>query len=135
MSEKIQLKQTVFALDCDDAQRLAEFYAELLGWDVIRPAWEEASTPEWFDVVNPNDVNSPFKIACQTVENYRAPQWPGNLIPAQAHLDFHVPSIAEALPHALAAGAVQAKTQPSEDGDFMVMLDPVGHPFCLCEVE
>ena len=36
-------------------------------------------------------------------------------------------------PPVLAAGARRHEHQPSPDGRFVVYLDPVGHPFCLCE--
>uniref|UniRef100_UPI00351DA000 VOC family protein n=1 Tax=Dietzia cercidiphylli TaxID=498199 RepID=UPI00351DA000 len=36
-------------------------------------------------------------------------------------------------PAVLAAGARRHEQQPSPDGRFVVYLDPVGHPFCLCE--
>ncbi|MGO1435835.1 MAG: VOC family protein [Canibacter sp.] len=135
MTEKLQLTKTVFALDCESAQRLAEFYAALLGWTIMHPSPDvDGAEAEWVDVVPPNQADSAFKLACQTVQNYRAPQWRGSDVPAQAHLDFHVPALAEALPHALAVGATEAQVQPSENGSFRVLLDPAGHPFCLCEV-
>lgn len=42
-------------------------------------------------------------------------------------------SIADSEPAVLAAGARRHDHQPSPDGRFVVYLDPVGHPFCLCE--
>ena len=41
--------------------------------------------------------------------------------------------IADSEPAVLAAGARRHEHQPSPDGRFVVYLDPVGHPFCLCE--
>lgn len=118
---------TVFALDCPDAVALAEFYATLLGWEV---EYDEDS-PEWVDV-RPANGEAGYHIACQQIEQYRAPEWPDGETPQQAHLDFYVDSIEEAEPRVLAAGGRRHATQPSEEGTFVVYTDPVGHPFCLC---
>ncbi|HIY65131.1 MAG TPA: VOC family protein [Candidatus Agrococcus pullicola] len=125
----IRPKKYVFALDCADASALAQFYAELLGWQVDdRPEY-----PDWVDVLPPEGNAAPVKLGCQQIENYRPPTWPDGPIPQQAHLDFYVDSIAESSIAAEAAGAVRHSHQPSEDGNFVVFLDPEGHPFCLCE--
>lgn len=129
MSAPIRTKKTVLALDCPDAGALAEFYAGLLGWRVrMSPEY-----PEWADVLPPEGAEQNVMLGCQQIEGYRVPDWPEGPIPQQAHLDFYVDSIEEATPAALAAGAVRHEHQPSEDGKFVVFLDPVGHPFCLCE--
>ena len=65
--------------------------------------------------------------------DFRAPTWPDGSVPMQVHLDFYVSSIADSEPAVLAAGARRHDHQPSPDGRFVVYLDPVGHPFCLCE--
>lgn len=125
----IRTKKHVFALDCPDAMALAEFYARLLGWRTR--SWPEY--PGWVDVLPPEGEHGGIALGCQQIEDYRPPQWPDGAIPQQAHLDFYVDSIAEAAPLAEAAGATKHAHQPSDDGAFMVFLDPVGHPFCLCQ--
>jgi hypothetical protein len=61
-----------------------------------------------------------------------APVWP---VPGvrdqqmQVHLDVGVTDVAAAVEDALALGARLADEQPQDD--VRVMLDPVGHPFCL----
>lgn len=129
MSTSIRATRHVYALDCPDAATLAQFYARLLGWR----ADSSEEDPDWVDVVPPQGESPGFSIACQEVPDYRAPDWPTGPIPQQAHLDLYVDSIAEAAPLAEAAGAVRHEVQPSEEGTFMVFLDPAGHPFCLCE--
>lgn len=129
MSTPIRAKKHVVALDCPDAAELAEFYARLLGWRVEMSPGES----DWANVVPPAEEQAAFAIACQQIEQYRAPEWPEGAVPQQAHFDFYVNSIAESAPLAEAAGATRHAHQPSEDGSFMVFLDPVGHPFCLCE--
>lgn len=129
MSGSIQTKKYVFAIDCPDAPALAKFYERLLGWRTH----SAEEYPSWIDVLPPEGEDRGFAIGCQQVENYRAPDWPEGPLPQQNHLDFTVSSVAEAAPLAEAAGATRHPYQPSEDGKFIVFLDPAGHPFCLCE--
>lgn len=126
MNTSIRAKKHVFALDCPDAAALGDFYAKLLGWRV-----RVSDDGEWASVTP--EEGGPVGIGCQQIPGYRAPDWPDGPIPQQAHLDFHVDSIPEASAIAEAAGAVKHSHQPSEEGDFVVFLDPVGHPFCLCQ--
>ena len=53
-------------------------------------------------------------------------------VPQQGHLDFYVQDLVEGEREAITAGATKHEVQPSETGQFVVFLDPVGHPFCLC---
>ena len=50
------------------------------------------------------------------------------------HFEIQVDDLEAAAAHAVAAGARVASPQP-EDRDanlLRIMLDPAGHPFCLC---
>lgn len=125
MSSPITVTRTTFALDCPDAVALAEFYARLLGWRVVR----DNDETDWVEV-HP-EQGSHF-LAFQEVSDYRAPEWPDGPTPQQAHLDFYVADLAAAEAAALAAGAARHAVQPSERGSFVVFTDPAGHPFCLC---
>lgn len=127
MTSPIRPKKLMVVLDCPDSAALASFYGELLGWRVEDPP----QFPNWFNVFDPD--NETFVIACQQVDDYCKPEWPNGDIPQQAHLDFYVDSIAESTPLALAAGATKHEVQPSAKGNFIVFLDPAGHPFCLCQ--
>lgn len=124
----IRASKYVFALDCPDALSLARFYVQLLGWTVQ----VDDEDPLWANVLPPAREQSAMKLACQQIDNYRAPEWPDGAVPQQAHLDFHVASIDDAARLAESIGATRHPHQPSEDGSFVVFLDPVGHPFCLC---
>ena len=108
--------------DTPDAGRLARFYAELTGGEVTRVVPEHG-----FVQVAYGDITLDF----QTVEDYSPPQWPGQEHPQQLHLDFRGGDMEAAVAHAIALGATRAEPQP-EGADFKVMLDPDGHPFCLC---
>jgi predicted enzyme related to lactoylglutathione lyase len=127
-----KLKLDLVILDCPDALALAQFYGQILGWQL-----EEGSTPDFATLVPPGGGISPDNpdgrttLAFQRIEDWKEPTWPGGSHPQQLHLDFSVPDIAEAEPAVLAAGARKHSHQPSEDSTFRVFLDPVGHPFCL----
>ncbi|KGN37407.1 VOC family protein [Knoellia subterranea] len=119
-------------LDCPDALALAQFYGEVLGWDL-----EDSSDRDWSTLVPPGGGIAPDRpdgratLAFQRIDDWAVPTWPGGSHPQQFHLDFAVPVISEAEPAVLAAGASVAAEQPSESGSFKVYLDPAGHPFCL----
>ena len=50
-----------------------------------------------------------------------------------AHLDFAVDDLEQAVQYAVRCGASVADAQFSEG--WRVMLDPAGHPFCLCQMK
>jgi predicted enzyme related to lactoylglutathione lyase len=107
-------------LDCDDPGRLATFYGTLLDWKV-------SDDGGWAEVRNEAGDQC---ICFQKVEGYRAPQWPGQDVPQQMHLDVMVLDLDDAEAAVLAIGATKAEHQPGTT--FRVFLDPAGHPFCLC---
>jgi predicted enzyme related to lactoylglutathione lyase len=107
------------SLDCPDPTTLARFYATMLGVDV-------AFESETFAALRLDNL----WLSMQKIEGYRPPGWPDGPVPAQVHLDFAVEDLDAAEREAVAAGATKAGTQPSPER-WRVMLDPVGHPFCL----
>lgn len=66
-------------------------------------------------------------------EGYVPPVWPEEegMQQKQMHFDFQVSDVPSAVRQAEALGAVRAKAQFGET-HFVTMLDPAGHPFCLC---
>ena len=50
-----------------------------------------------------------------------------------AHLDFAVNDLEKAVEYAVRCGASIANEQFSDD--WRVMVDPAGHPFCLCKMK
>jgi catechol 2,3-dioxygenase-like lactoylglutathione lyase family enzyme len=110
-----------WVIDCPDTAALAAFYAQLLGWESKVDddgGWASA----WGDGGS---------LDFQRVDNFRAPQWPGQDVPQQTHLDVTVDDLDEAEAATLALGATKHEVQPGES--FRVFLDPAGHPFCLCK--
>jgi catechol 2,3-dioxygenase-like lactoylglutathione lyase family enzyme len=113
--------QTV-CIDCADAHVMAEFYAQLLGWDVT------ISRPNWVLMQDPAGCTG---LSFQAEESYHPPVWPEETgaQDKMLHLDIKVDDLEAAVEHAVAAGARLADHQPQER--VRVMLDPAGHPFCL----
>ncbi|WP_432184455.1 VOC family protein [Streptomyces tendae] len=111
------------AIEAPNPDGLARFYAELLGWHIEH---EEAT-----NVVVAASPQGPFFVF-QQAEGYRAPVWPpadGEQRPMM-HFDFQVGDLDSAVAEAVALGATPAEDQPQEN--VRVLLDPAGHPFCLC---
>ena len=70
------------------------------------------------------------RVSFQRVDPYTPPQWPGQVVPQQLHLDVTVMHIDRAEAQVLAIGATDAGYR---EDDFRVYLDPAGHPFCLVD--
>ena len=74
-----------FVADCPDADALAAFYGELLDWTVkVEDGWVE---------IRPEDGRD--CISFQEVTDYRAPEWAGQVVPQQIHLDLVVADLDE----------------------------------------
>lgn len=113
------------ALDCKDADLLANFYARLLALE------KTISSGIWAGIHTPQGII----LAFQTVEEYVPPVWPWKEGEQQqmVHLDFKVDDLPKAVEHAIACGATVADTQYYDTST--VMIDPAGHPFCLSTAE
>jgi hypothetical protein len=106
-------------LDCPDPAVLARFYGALLDWEVT-------TSPGWAEV----RADYGQCLCFQQVADYAAPAWPGQEHPQQMHLDVVVDDLDSAERATLELGATRADHQPGTH--FRVLLDPAGHPFCLC---
>lgn len=106
-------------LDCPDATALATFYATMLDWEI-------SAKPGWIDV----RAEYGQCLTFQEVKDYVAPQWPGQEVPQQMHLDVVVDDLDVAEAAVLELGATKHELQTGTT--FRVFLDPAGHPFCLC---
>lgn len=106
-------------LDCPDPGALANFYGAMLDWKV------EVSS-DWAEV----RADYGQCICFQQVPDYRAPTWPTQDVPQQLHLDVMVDDLDAAEAAVLDLGATRPEHQPGTS--FRVLLDPAGHPFCLC---
>lgn len=127
MNPELNIQLYSFTMDCTDPLELADFYAQLLGWEL--PYHNEE-----FAVIAPAGAvqGATPGITFQRNADYRPPVWPAAPEAQQqmAHLDLMVSDLEQAVAHALRCGATQAEAQFS--ATWRVMLDPAGHPFCLC---
>jgi catechol 2,3-dioxygenase-like lactoylglutathione lyase family enzyme len=111
------------ALEAPDPAALATFYSELVGWPIVH---QEPGTA----VLAPPQGS--VYVVFQEAADYERPVWPpaaGAQRPMM-HFDFQVAELGTAVAEAIALGAVLADEQPHEH--VRVLLDPAGHPFCLC---
>jgi len=109
-------------VDCNDEQKLCEFYHQLLGWKKCimfgRPALQSSNGITFLFIQE---------------KDYIPPVWPEQTgkQQKQMHFDFQVPDVMAAVQEAEMLGAAKAEVQFGGK-DFITMLDPAGHPFCLC---
>lgn len=130
VADELKIKMYAFTLDCKDPYELAKFYAELLKW--VIPFHDE----EWACVAPPGTAQGAYPgVLFQRNPEYIPPVWPEKPDAQQqmAHMDFAVNNLEEAVQHAILCGATAAAEQFSDD--WRVMLDPAGHPFCLCQMK
>jgi len=109
-------------VDCDDELKLQTFYGELLGWEKCklfgRPVVMSSNGIVFLFIEEPN---------------YMRPAWPeeDGKQQKQMHFDFQVDNVLMMVKKAESIGATKANDQFGGD-DFITMIDPAGHPFCLC---
>lgn len=108
-------------VDCDNPPVLAEFYHQVLGWEI-------AHSEDAYSMITSEGATA---IGFGRVENYQRPQWPDPTGAKQFHLDMHVDDVEQAQQRCLELGASKPEFQPGGES-WQVMLDPAGHPFCLC---
>lgn len=102
-------------LECTDPQRLASFWAQLLGGEVFGA--------DQIAAVRAGDV----WITAVRVAKHRPSSWPEEA--AGRHLDVSVDDLDVAEAEAVRLGATRG---PQSAPDlFRPMFDPAGHPFCL----
>jgi catechol 2,3-dioxygenase-like lactoylglutathione lyase family enzyme len=109
------------AFDAPDIERLASFYAELTGWQIVR------KESDWITLRTPDGQEVAFQLAPDHV----APQWPGQERPQQFHLDLQIDDPEAAAGRAVGLGATRLADGPS----WITLADPAGHPFDLCQAD
>ena len=121
----LKLTKMGVVLDSDNPDELADFYEKLLGWKKRKYTINSVLFYE------PDD-GMQFQMILQYEENYVRPVWPAEPKEQQqmAHLDFFVENLEDGVTHALSCGAVLSPIQFTDS--WRVMIDPAGHPFCIC---
>ncbi|MFC0842982.1 VOC family protein [Streptomyces noboritoensis] len=106
--------------DCADPAELARFYGEVFGLPVVY------STDDFVLLGQDGAAGLGFN----RLADYRRPTWPDPAQEKQAHIEVGVDDLDSAEAELLALGAVKPEGQPQPDR-WRVLLDPVGHPFCI----
>lgn len=130
MEDELKIKMYSFTVDCREPQELAKFYAALVKWEMM------ILDEDYACVYAPGTYQGTYPgILFQRNSEYRPPVWPEKPEAQQqmAHLDFAVNDLEKAVEYAIQNGARIADEQFSDD--WRVMLDPAGHPFCLCQMK
>ena len=107
-------------IDSPDPAAQAEFYHHVLGWEVTHSSAEYAMI---------SDGTS--SVGFGKIDAYRPPAWPDEEGRKRFHLDFSVDDLDKAEEQCVALGARRPEFQPGET--WRVLLDPAGHPFCVCQ--
>jgi catechol 2,3-dioxygenase-like lactoylglutathione lyase family enzyme len=108
------------SIECADPEAMAEFYIGLMGGRVTH------RKPDWTGV-----EAGGLRLNFHRAAGHRPPTWPSMDVPMQHHFDLVVKDLDAAISQAQRLGARLADFQDEDDPDYMVLLDPSGHPFCL----
>lgn len=107
------------AFDAADIDTTAAFYRDLAGWQITR------SEPDWVVLTTATGDEVAFQLA----PDHRSPEWPGQAMPQQLHLDLIVDGHLAAAERAVSLGA----TRLGDGATWVTLADPAGHPFDLCQ--
>ncbi len=129
---RIQWK--TLSIDCADADEMAAFYIELLGWAVSErgDVDPESGRSGWVMLENPAGG---VCLALGAHEWYQPPVWPER--PGEQakmmHFEIGVDDVEASVERALSAGGSIAPWQPPDrdPAGLRVILDPSGHQLCL----
>lgn len=123
--ERPDIRLAQVTLDCapHQAREMIRFYTALLGYTLDGP--EDGPFPYLYG------GEGSTSITLQPEEGYQPPDWPtGAKGGQQVHIDFLVKDLDAAVAYALSVGAADSPVQFSRN--WHILLDPAGHPFCLC---
>jgi len=112
------------SIDCSDPARTREFYAKISGW----------TQRELYNCPALTDGNGFTVLFMGCDFTYEPPVWPEETgkQQKQIHFNFRVDELSAAVAEAVKLGAVKPAVQFGGD-DYVTLLDPEGHPFCLCK--
>jgi predicted enzyme related to lactoylglutathione lyase len=111
------------SIDCKNPEQTRGFYSELFGW-------EERTMYGCPALIADNGLVLLF-MSCDF--DYIPPVWPEEpgKQQKQMHFNFQVDDLPAAVEEAIRLGATKATSQYGGE-HFVTILDPEGHPFCLC---
>ena len=111
----------VLDLECADPSVQAEFYRQVLGWDIT------LSQDDYSEI-----SNGATRILFTRRDGYEGPGWPDSPTPKRYHLCMRTDDVTTAVSRCLELGASKPELQPGGD-TWTVLTDPAGHPFCLAQ--
>jgi hypothetical protein len=138
MAQRIQI-----AIDCHDSDHLAEFWAAVLGYELMKPpggfvSWAEHSLAHaqepgegWTKIVDP-ERRGP------TLLFHRVPE--AKVVKNRVHLDVRAPDdgpgdrqqqVGAFIERVVELGARKISDVTDEAGYFALMQDPEGNEFCI----
>jgi len=127
------MRVTSVSIAAPDPRDLAAFYSRLLGIPVTASEGPRPGFPpqDGWAQIRPGAGHGGPTLNFEYEAEYAAPVWPSvaGQQQLQTHIDLAVDDLAAAVEWALRSGARIADFQPQDD--VRVMLDPIGHPFCL----
>ncbi|MDR1464667.1 MAG: VOC family protein [Oscillospiraceae bacterium] len=109
-------------IDCPSTPKLREFYAKLF------PAWDQ----DFHETALLAD-NGMVVHFMESDFDYIPPVWPEEpgKQQKQMHFNFQADDLPAAVDEAIRLGATKTAAQYG-GAQFVTLLDPEGHPFCLC---
>jgi len=126
-----RLKLPTPVLGAPDPQALGAFYAHLFDWTIVE------NETDWVTIEAPAGTCATARhgLSFQRERYWVPPVWPAEPGEQQMtmHLDIGVDDLESAVARAVELGASVAAHQAQDH--VRVMIDPAGHPFCLCGEE
>ncbi|MBL1096519.1 VOC family protein [Streptomyces coffeae] len=113
----------VLSLDCAEPEELAEFYAEVLGAEILA-----VTNADRIELAAPGGA----RMAFLRDHGYAPPSWPRPDDSQQAHLELLVDDIDAVERQVVDLGARPLETRfNGGPHDVRIYADPAGHPFAL----
>jgi catechol 2,3-dioxygenase-like lactoylglutathione lyase family enzyme len=129
-----RLEWSSVCIDCANADELAIFYSQLLGWEVgYRNTSDHGGSGDAGWVSMPNPAGG-IGLCFQGMDDYAPPVWPDepDRRAKMMHFEIAVDDVPAAVEVAIRAGAAMpAQPVDRDPSSLRVLLDPAGHPFCL----
>jgi catechol 2,3-dioxygenase-like lactoylglutathione lyase family enzyme len=136
MADAPQMRIGALTISATRPQALGRFYSRLLSWPYLREEEPKPGNPDGtgFAITCPPEEGRGPALNFEYDPHFRRPTWPsvaGEQTIIQ-HLDIGVDDLESAVAWAIECGAEPAQLQP-QPAHYRVLLDPEGHPFCLCQ--
>jgi hypothetical protein len=106
-------------IDCNDFETVWRFWAAALGYEPKHPVEED-----WVILADPEERG--MQVSVQLVPEPRVGK-------NRLHLDLYTDEPAAEVERLVGLGARRQEPQPEDADDFVVLADPDGNLFCVCD--